>query len=128
MMTRPFSALLIGLALPAAAQTPLCQWNGASLDCPGRAPAVVPGMLDSVSQLDPLQRQREQRLMALQDQAAQDRAVALARADQAQARANLREQLRLQVATGRCGEAELLARQSAPDLLPDILTTCAGGR
>ena len=112
----------LALASPAAAQTPLCAWNGSGLTCPGQpvlsgplTPALQPGMLPTP----------DQRLAQLQARADFDRALAAARVAQDDKRAETLARADTLIASGDCAAAETLVRGSAASDLAAIASRCA---
>lgn len=121
------SLVLLGIALgtPAAAQTPLCTWNGTSLTCPGQpafsgplTPSPQPGVLPTPAQ----------RLAQLQAQADFDRALAAAEIARDTKRAQTLERADALIVAGDCAAAEALVREKARGDLAAIASRCAAAR
>jgi hypothetical protein len=126
-MTRMRSLFLCALALasPAAAQTPLCAWNGTGLTCPGQpalsgplTPAPQPGAPPTPTQ----------RLVQLQAQADFDRALVAAAVAQDTARVQALQRADTLIAAGDCAAAETLAHEQAQADLPAVASRCAAAR
>jgi hypothetical protein len=121
------SLFLLGLVLacPAAAQTPLCAWNGTGLTCPGQpafsgplTPAPQPGALPTPTQ----------RLAQLQAHADFDRALAAAEVAQDTGRAQTLARADALIAAGDCTSAEALVRDKAKGDLAAVASRCAAAR
>lgn len=126
-MKRAVVPLLLGAAWAgaAAAQTPLCVWNGTSLSCPNQA--APSGPLTPGAQLGALP-SPQQRLAELQAQADFDRALIAARVAQDAERVRVLERADTLVTSGSCADAETLVREKAPAELPAITSRCAAPR